>query len=304
MGGSVMAAPRPSGGTMILLQVPLSMSVVHSLVVRDAGRLLAIPAAQVVSVHLVPPTAITKRKKKGNVVRIGPVQMPLFSLPGGHVKATSATKEFDERVVLVVPYRGDRVALVVDEIVEEEDQIVKPLPHLLQGVDRLLGAIVLGNGTPTPVLNLPPTLDLIAQLGDEPEEPVASGAGEQIILVVDDSLTMRVALTQSLEHAGYIVETARDGQEALEHIRNNGLPNLITLDIEMPRMDGLEALYAIRHTPGGETLPIFMLSSRTGQKHMRTATKLGATRYFTKPYHDSEFIGAVQEATGAILMTG
>jgi chemosensory pili system protein ChpA (sensor histidine kinase/response regulator) len=187
---------------------------------------------------------------------------------------------------------------LVDEIVEEEDQIVKPLPHLLQGVDRLLGAIVLGNGTPAPVVNLHPMLDLIMQLGEEHDTPAASVPGDQVILVVDDSLTMRVALVHSLEHAGYAVETARDGQEAMEYIRNNGLPNLVTLDIEMPRMDGLETLYAIRRTPGSENLPIFMLSSRTAEMHLRTAMKMGATRYFNKPYHDSEFIDAVQQATG------
>ncbi|MDB5059503.1 MAG: CheA signal transduction histidine kinase, partial [Chloroflexi bacterium] len=303
MGGSVTLMPRQGGGTTVLLQVPLSMSLVHSLVVRDAGRLLAIPASQVASVHLVPPTAISERKH-GHIVRIGAAQMPLFSLPGRQAKTSADAREFEERVVLVVPYRGDKAALVVDEIVEEDDQIVKPLPHLLQGVDRMLGAIVLGNGTPTPVLNLPPLLDLIMQLGEEPAVAAAHGASEQVVLVVDDSLTMRTALTQSLEHAGYTVETARDGQEALEHIRNNGLPSLITLDIEMPRMDGLEALYAIRQTPGGENLPIFILTSRTGQKHMRTAAKMGATRYFTKPYRDSEFIGAVQAATGMALLTG
>jgi two-component system, chemotaxis family, sensor histidine kinase and response regulator PixL len=123
------------------------------------------------------------------------------------------------------------------------------------------------------------------------------------VLVVDDSLTMRVALTRTLEHAGYKVETARDGQEALEHIRSRGLPTLITLDIEMPRMDGLETLYAIRHMADGATIPVFMLSSRTGKKHMLTAEKMGATRYFTKPYHDSEFVTAIREATGMLVAT-
>jgi chemosensory pili system protein ChpA (sensor histidine kinase/response regulator) len=108
---------------------------------------------------------------------------------------------------------------------------------------------------------------------------------------------MRLALTRTLEHAGFTVETARDGQEALEHVRTHGMPNLVTLDIEMPRMDGLETLYALRHLSGGENIPIFMLSSRSGKKHRRTADKMGATRYFTKPYHDTEFVAAVREAT-------
>ncbi|HWE61589.1 MAG TPA: response regulator, partial [Chloroflexota bacterium] len=154
-----------------------------------------------------------------------------------------------------------------------------------------------------PVLNMTPLMDQILR-----QDEGASAAPvdirpqtEPLILIVDDSLTMRVALTQTLEHAGYIVLAARDGHEALELIRVHGVPRLVTLDLEMPRMDGLETLYAIRHTLGGEAIPIFMLTSRTGQQHQRTAMTLGATRYFIKPYHDREFLQAVQEATGATL---
>jgi chemosensory pili system protein ChpA (sensor histidine kinase/response regulator) len=94
------------------------------------------------------------------------------------------------------------------------------------------------------------------------------------------------------------VITARDGREAIETVRTHGVPRLVTLDIEMPSMDGLETLYALRHIAGAEHIPIFVLTSRTGRQHHRTAMQLGATRYFTKPYHDGEFLRAVQEALG------
>ncbi len=298
MGGTVSIGRRESGGTIVVLQVPLSMAVVHCIVVRDAGRHMAIPATQVAFVQLVPPMAISKRHQDGYHVRVGTSMLRLFFLPPNHTAGGSPTHEFEERTILVVPYRGERVALAVDEIVEEEDQIVKPLPHLLQSVDRLLGAVILGDGTPVPVLNLVPLLDLLDRSEPGPIDAKAGSAGEMVVLVVDDSLTMRLALSRTLEHAGFTVETARDGQDALEHVRAHGLPHLVTLDIEMPRMDGLETLYAIRHLPGGERVPIFMLSSRSGRKHLRTAEKMGATRYFTKPYHDTEFVAAVREATG------
>lgn len=118
------------------------------------------------------------------------------------------------------------------------------------------------------------------------------------MLIVDDSLTIRYALTQTLERGGLKVLVARDGREAIEAIRVHGIPRLVTLDIEMPRMDGLETLYAIRRTDGAEHIPVFVLTSRNGQQHRRTAMQLGATRYFTKPYQDSEFLHAVQEALG------
>jgi chemosensory pili system protein ChpA (sensor histidine kinase/response regulator) len=299
MGGAITIGGRSQGGTVITLTVPLTLSIVHTLLVRDAGRVLAIPASQVASVHLVNPASIAGHGF-GQAVRIGQAQVPLYSLPGSDA-ARPRIGEDQERSILLIPYRGRYAALMVDELINEEDAIVKPLPLLLQGVDRLLGAIVLPDGKPAPVINLPPLLNTLA--GSEtiaPPLPPPPSA-EQVVLVVDDSLTMRVALSQSLSHGGYTVLTARDGQEALETIRTRGLPDLITLDIEMPRMDGLETLYAIRNTPGGESLPIFMITSRTGRQHQRTAMQMGATRYFTKPYRDSEFIGAVQQATGKIL---
>lgn len=299
MGGAITIGGRSQGGTVITLTVPLTLSIVHTLLVRDAGRVLAIPASQVASVHLVNPASIAGHGF-GQAVRIGQAQVPLYSLPGSDA-ARPRKGEDQERSVLLIPYRGRYAALMVDELINEEDAIVKPLPLLLQGVDRLLGAIVLPDGKPAPVINLPPILNTLA--GSEtiaPPLPTPPSA-EQVVLVVDDSLTMRVALSHSLSHGGYTVLTARDGQEALETIRTRGLPDLITLDIEMPRMDGLETLYAIRNTPGGESLPIFMITSRTGRQHQRTAMQMGATRYFTKPYRDSEFIGAVQQATGKIL---
>jgi chemosensory pili system protein ChpA (sensor histidine kinase/response regulator) len=298
MGGSVSLGQRQGGGTMVTMQVPLSLSVVQCLITRESGRLLAIPASQVSAVQLVAPTAISRHRDGGLRLRLGSATLRLFLLPGSDATSITDAGEFEQRTVLLIPYHGERAAVLVDEIVEEEEQIIKPLPLLLQGVDRLLGAVMLGDGTPAPVLNLPPILDRGSPPAAAPAVAPAPAPAEQIVLVVDDSLTMRLALTHTLEHAGYLVETARDGQEALEHIRANGMPNLVTLDIEMPFMDGLETLYAIRHLPGGETLPIFMLSSRTGQKHLRTAARMGANRYFTKPYHDSEFVAAAHGATG------
>jgi len=301
MGGAVTIGSRSQGGTVITLQVPLTLSIVHILVVRDGGRPLAIPASQVTSVHLVNLTAISDHGS-GQTVRIGQTQVPLYRLPSP-APSRAGVPEGQEKSVLLVPHRGRYAALMVDELGNEEDMILKPLPLLLQGVDRLLGAVVLADGMPAPVLNLAPLLSSIAGANDAMGAAPVPSPTEQVVLVVDDSLTMRMALSQSLSHGGYTVLTARDGQEALEIIRARGLPDLITLDVEMPRMDGLETLYAIRQTPGGESLPIFILTSRTGQQHKRTAMQMGATQYFTKPYRDSEFMGAVQQATTARLLS-
>jgi chemosensory pili system protein ChpA (sensor histidine kinase/response regulator) len=105
---------------------------------------------------------------------------------------------------------------------------------------------------------------------------------------------MRVALTQTLERAGFAVETAQDGRLALEAISTGGMPDLITLDVEMPRMNGLETLHAIRHSPGGGAVPIFMISSRSAEHNRQVALGLGATGYFTKPYPVEDLIAAAR----------
>jgi chemosensory pili system protein ChpA (sensor histidine kinase/response regulator) len=299
MGGSVSIGERAGGGTTVTLNVPLSLSVIPALLVRDDNAILAVPASQVFFVQLGQPGDIVKRG--GNfMARVGQnsrAEVPLFHLRRTQNDPSSLLRGERTYSFLVVPYRGERVAIIVDDVLDEQELIVKPLPLLLQGVERLLGAVVLGDGVPAPVLNLPPLLEYMTRERVQMARPAPVRLEKPTVLVVDDSVTMRTALMQSLKHAGFNVLPARDGQEALEIIRTNGLPSLITLDIEMPRMDGLETLYAIRHMEGGELLPIFMLTSRTGQSHRRTAMKMGATRYFTKPYNDSEFIGAIQEAT-------
>jgi chemosensory pili system protein ChpA (sensor histidine kinase/response regulator) len=165
---------------------------------------------------------------------------------------------------------------------------------LLRGVKTLLGAYVLPDGRVAPVVNLPQLLaDLrpVAMLTAPKDE---RKSGELRALVVDDSMSMRVALSGTLQNAGFSVLTARDGQEALEVLKREGLPSLVTLDVEMPRMDGLETLFAIRQLAGAEELPVFMMTSRGGTKHRRAAEQLGATRYFTKPYRDSELATAAR----------
>jgi len=152
------------------------------------------------------------------------------------------------------------------------------------------------DGTVAPVINLPRLLADLRPAATLRAEKEGCGERGPVALVVDDSMSMRVALTGTLQGVGFTVQTARDGQEALDALKRDGLPALIMLDIEMPRMDGLEALFAIRQLPGAGRLPIFMMTSRGGAKHRRAAEQLGATRYFTKPYRDSELAAAARAA--------
>jgi chemosensory pili system protein ChpA (sensor histidine kinase/response regulator) len=119
------------------------------------------------------------------------------------------------------------------------------------------------------------------------------------VLIVDDSLFMRRSLTDIYQNGGFRVETAEDGEEALATIARNGLPDLISLDMEMPRLNGLEMLSVLRQLPGGDQVPVFMVTTRGQERHRREALKAGVSRYFTKPFDGAEMLAAAWAACGA-----
>ena len=115
------------------------------------------------------------------------------------------------------------------------------------------------------------------------------------VLVVDDSTTARQALIQTLQKAGYQALQARDGCEAIEHLRRNSKVQLIVCDVEMPNMNGFEFLDCRRKDPNLATIPVVMLTTRSNSKHRGLAMHLGADAYFTKPYIELEFLSSIQE---------
>jgi len=295
MGGTLELESKGEQGTTFALHLPLSLSVTRGLIVRDGGCSMALPVTGVSALHLVSADDIVEGPL-GRVARIEGQDLPVYNLPPLPGARAADYVRNGEVHVLQVAHEGGFIGVLIEDVLGEEEMLVKAPPALLRHVKSLLGAYVLPDGTVAPVVNLPRVLaDLrpVATLS-----PPAAEVGERprTALIVDDSTSMRVALSGTLRNAGFTVLTARDGQEALDVLKHEGLPSLVTLDIEMPRMDGLEALFAIRQMPGAEALPVFMMTSRGGAKHRRAAEQLGATRYFTKPYRDSELAAAATAA--------
>jgi CheY-like chemotaxis protein len=186
---------------------------------------------------------------------------------------------------------GRNGAIVVDEVMGSQYLPVRAAPSYLRRHCGVLGYAVGGGGHILPILDLPTLIERSA--AKAPVATVTSAARRTYnVLVVDDSQTMRRAIRDTLSKAGFNVEEATDGREALT-ICIRQMPDLITLDMEMPGMDGLEALTALRLLPdGGATVPVFMITSRQQARHRAAALAAGVTRYFTKPYDTDELIGA------------
>jgi CheY-like chemotaxis protein len=225
----------------------------------------------------------------------------------------------EEDIVSVVVLRsaGNFLALQVDQVLGEQEIVIKQLEGPVPKPVGVAGATVLGDGRIMPIADVLELIDLSVgrirrEAGNalwekEQEPPVEAPVikTDPTVLIVDDSITVRELLSMTFNKVGYRVEQARDGQEAWEKLRS-GLPcDLVFCDIEMPRMDGLELLSRIQKDPNLAHLPIAMLTSRGADRHRQMAVQLGAKGYFTKPYLEEALLDAAQRMLkGEVLVSG
>jgi chemotaxis family two-component system sensor histidine kinase/response regulator PixL len=236
-------------------------------------------------------------------------------LPPNRILAAVPSPVGWETPMLLLKRGEQTVALQVDRLVTEQELVVKPFGAAIAPPSYVYGCTVLGDGTLVPVIDGLALLDVLvkqetlsapqlsetealaaavqtnAASGQEPPRMV--GDRSHTILVVDDAVTSRRTLMLSLERAGYQVLEARDGQEALDQLQQNVSIQLVVCDIEMPNMNGFEFLTQRRQDAALAKIPTVMLTSRSNDKHRWLAMQLGATDYFTKPYLEQEFLGAI-----------
>jgi chemosensory pili system protein ChpA (sensor histidine kinase/response regulator) len=207
----------------------------------------------------------------------------------------------NEKQVIILSRAGDvRVALHVDEIIGNREIVVKTLGKQLSQVKALAGASILADGSVVLILDInglirhsASTVKIDYQSGDDRAAQVRS-----TVMVVDDSITMRRVASKLLERHNYQVVTAKDGVDALAQLQDLR-PDVMLLDIEMPRMDGFELATHMQNEETFAEIPIIMITSRTGEKHRDRALEIGVTNYMGKPYQEDELIENIQRALGA-----
>jgi len=195
-------------------------------------------------------------------------------------------------------------------MIGNQEVVVKNIGPQLARVSGISGATVLGTGEIVLIIN-PVQLAGRADvpkvetrgddraIGDRPRAPVAPISTQPLILIVDDSLTVRKITSRLLTRAGFAVSTARDGVDALQVLAEQ-IPDVILLDIEMPRMDGFEFAKTVKGDPKYESIPIIMITSRTAEKHRNRAAELGVDMYLGKPYQEDELLKHLREMTGVV----
>jgi chemosensory pili system protein ChpA (sensor histidine kinase/response regulator) len=293
LGGRVYVTSQPGEGATISVRVPMTLAISRVLLVRAAGQTFGLPLGAVVQIVRPHPTSIGTVGAE-RVFTIDGKTYPLRDLAGTLGLARPAAAPAVQPV-LIANLSRRRVALAVDEIVNSRDAVVKKLGSHLKHVPGIWGATLLGDGTVVLILN---AADL-AGAADEAviiRQPVRRAAehAPYNVLIVDDSLSIRHVLSLAVKKAGWNAVPARDGLEALELIDGGAtLPDLVLLDIEMPRMDGFEFLSTIRSQKARADLPIVMLTSRGGEKHREKAQALGVTDYMVKPFQEDTLIANI-----------
>jgi len=203
---------------------------------------------------------------------------------------------------------GDqRAAVRIDGVVGSREIVVKSVGPQISSVPGIFGATIMGDGSVIMILDLAPLVRRVASMRASVAagEMAESAEIEQIpalpevrrktlIMVVDDSITMRKVTTRVLERAEMDVVTAKDGLDAVEKLQDS-VPDLMLLDIEMPRMDGYELATYMRNDARLKRVPIIMVTSRTGEKHRQRALEIGVERYLGKPYQEADLLRQVQE---------
>lgn len=301
LGGSMLLATEPGQGTTFTIRLPFTVSVNRALMVYSGEDLYAIPLNTV-----------------EGIVRVSGYELEAYYAPDAP-PFEYAGKRYDLRYlgdllvtgqqpklsghslplpVILVRSAEHSVAVQVDALAGSREIVVKGLGKQFAVVPGISGATILGDGRVVVILDLLAVIR--AQQAHSQLHPlVAQDADELIeerpplVMVVDDSITVRKVTSRLLERHGMEAVTAKDGVEAIAKLQEIQ-PDVVLLDIEMPRMDGFEVATLIRHDERLRDLPIIMITSRTGEKHRERALSIGVNDYLGKPYQEAQLLERIE----------
>ncbi|ERN41098.1 chemotaxis protein histidine kinase [Rubidibacter lacunae KORDI 51-2] len=329
--GTIAIDSTPGKGTTFTIGLPLTLSITKALCCLNEHSRIAFPMDGVEGMFDVPVEALQTRDSGERMVPWQKADGTIQLLP---FKPLSELLTFNRQLTRGNVYGGQRedghvsvvllrspsslVAVEVDQVMGEQEIVIKQLHGPIPKPAGVAGATVLGDGS---VMAIADTLelvdlfqgrlrlDLICGSGATPTVPEFDAVeaseieSDPLVLIVDDSITVRELLSVSFIKSGFRVEQARDGQEAWEKLRS-GLPcDIVFCDIEMPRMDGLELLSRLQQDEVLSRIPVGMLTSRGADRHRQMAAKLGARGYFTKPYLEEVLLDAAQRMIeGEVLL--
>jgi chemosensory pili system protein ChpA (sensor histidine kinase/response regulator) len=306
LGGSMDIDTRLGKGSSFTVRLPFTVSVNRALMVNVGGDSYAIPLNTI-----------------EGIVRVSPFELeayyqpdaPMFEYAGQPylLRYMGALLQRGDKPILegqsmplpVVLVRGAEhsVAIQVDSLMGSREIVVKPLGPQFGQVQGLSGATVLGDGSVVVILDLLAMIRADAthvhRYLDHTNDNALEQSQNVLVMVVDDSVTVRKVTSRFLERQGMDVLLAKDGVDAVTQLQEiERIPDVMLLDIEMPRMDGFEVANRVRHNSRLKDMPIIMITSRTGEKHRERALSLGVNEYLGKPFQESVLLETIQSLTG------
>ncbi|HJV88125.1 MAG TPA: Hpt domain-containing protein [Noviherbaspirillum sp.] len=318
LGGRVATWSEPGKGTHFTIHLPLTLAVTQVVLLTTGGKTYAVPSVLVEQVQQLKTNALASAYNDGAVVWQGQ-RVPMYYLSAllGDTNASPVAQQYSPLMILKSGH--DRVAVHVDEIVGNREVVVKNIGPQLSRLIGIAGATVLGSGDIVLILNpvplsqrtfhenmraprltpseAPSLMGAVAEMAGQSPSAPASGPVQglrmqNIVMVVDDSLTVRRVTQRLLAREGYQVVLAKDGVDALEQLQSV-TPDVMLVDIEMPRMDGFDLTRNVRDDERTRRIPIIMITSRTAAKHRNYALELGVNEYLGKPYQEDQLLSLI-----------
>ncbi len=306
LGGLLTIDSERGRGSLFTVRLPFTLAVTQAILVRLGEHVFAVPMSSVQGVARIRRSEFDERMKAYNPVYSYAGEdysiYELSSLLGWQThRATD-----DAQLPLLMTKAGDQYAAVrVDGVLGSREIVVKSVGPQVSSVPGIFGATIMGDGSVVMILELAPIVRRAAAArrnfddGAEiapvvPQQIAAEVRRQPLIMVVDDSITMRKVTSRVLERNDMEVMTAKDGLDAVEKLQDH-IPDLVLLDVEMPRMDGYEFATYMRNDARLKTVPIIMITSRTGEKHRQRAFEIGVDRYLGKPYQEADLLQNVEE---------
>ena len=287
---------EPGAGTRFELKLPLQLTSLSAFLMRSETHVLALSVRGIEKIlanldaieHLDDGMRMAWAGRRLEVRRLDEV----LGLPAGMLGGERGKPEPGEVVLVVRLPAGEPVAVLVPEPGQAREVVVRSLPDYMPRIAGTDGVAVLGDGAVAPVIDLPEMLAATAGARPDPRRLGRVVQPMPVCLVVDDSVSVRRAMAHFMLDLGLYCDAAGDGRQALQMVARR-VPDLIVIDLEMPRMNGIELAQALRREPATRDVPIVMITSRHSEKHRTMAMAAGVNVFMTKPYTEDELASVV-----------
>lgn len=295
MKGSVHIKSEKNNGCLVELRMPVTLISSHVLLLRHLHQIIAVSNHGIEKILHPDNSQIIDQGDK-TLCEVDGEAIEMLTLESLlHLPEDRRVDERETRPTLLVRDEELNRVIYVREIIDTRDLFIKSMGKYLNNIKGIIGATILGDGSVVPVIDLPELIRAPVVHTYSPGELTRTDTqlALPVALVVDDSLSARRALAQVIHDAGFDVRTAKDGLEAVSIIENK-IPDIMLVDMEMPRMNGMELTSHVRGTATTRDIPVMMITSRSTEKHRKQAEEAGVDVYITKPFSEDDLLDQIR----------